>query len=57
MCTIGPSFPRLRPAETDKIKPTHLITSVHFPKYPLIMNPLSIVLIWNRRRSTPHPDI
>lgn len=45
MCTIGPSLPKLKPADTERIKPTDLIINVHFPKYPLIIKPLNIVLI------------
>lgn len=32
MCTIGPSFPKLKPDDTESIKPTLLIIRVHFPK-------------------------
>jgi hypothetical protein len=46
MWTIGPSFPKLRPADTESMMPTDLIISVHFPRYPRIMKPLKIVLIW-----------
>lgn len=42
---MGPSLPKLSPADTDKIKPTHFIINVHFPKYPRIIKPLKIVLI------------
>lgn len=45
MCTIGPSFPSERPEDTDSIRPTTLMISVHLPKYPRMMKPLSIVLI------------
>lgn len=45
ICTIGPSFPKQRPADTDNIKPTDFTSNVHFPKYPRIMNPDKMVLI------------
>lgn len=45
MCTMGPSLPRLRPADTASIMPTDFMISVHFPKYPRMIKPLSIVLI------------
>lgn len=45
ICTMGPSLPKLRPAETDNIKPTLLIKSVHFPKYPRMIKPLRMVFI------------
>lgn len=45
MCTIGPSFPKLKPADTERIRPTDLIISVHLPKYPRIIKPLKIVFI------------
>ncbi len=44
-CTSGPSFPRLRPADTANIIHIDLIINVHFPKYPRMMKPLRIVLI------------
>lgn len=46
ICTIGPSFPKLSPAETHIIIPTDFISRVHFPKYPLIIKPLKIVFIY-----------
>lgn len=45
MCTIGPSLPKQRPADTDSISPTDLTSNVHLPKYPRIMNPDRMVLI------------
>lgn len=45
MWTIGPSFPRLRPAAADSIMPIDLTSNVHFPKKPRMMKPLKIVLI------------
>lgn len=45
MCTIGPSLPKLNPADTDNMIPTLLIINVHFPRYPLMMKPLRMVLI------------
>lgn len=45
ICTIGPSLPKLNPAETHIIIPTDLIRRVHFPRYPLIIKPLKIVFI------------
>lgn len=45
MCTIGPSLPKLSPAETLIIMPTDFTNRVHFPKYPLIIKPLKIVFI------------
>lgn len=45
ICTIGPSFPNDSPDDTDKIRPTDLMINVHFPRYPLMMKPLKIVLI------------
>jgi len=53
MWTIGPSFPRLRPADTDNMMPTDLMIRVHLPRYPLMMNPLRIVLIYKKRRQKP----
>lgn len=32
MWTIGPSFPKLSPADTDNMIPTDLMIKVHFPK-------------------------
>lgn len=32
ICTIGPSLPSVRPAETANIIPTDLIIKVHLPK-------------------------
>lgn len=45
MCTMGPSLPKLRPADTESIRPTDFIIRVHFPKYPRIIKPLRIVFI------------
>lgn len=45
ICTIGPSFPKLSPADTDKMMPTDLMIRVHFPRYPRMMKPDRIVLI------------
>lgn len=45
MCTIGPSLPKLKPADTERIKPTDLIISVHLPRYPRMIKPLKIVFI------------
>lgn len=50
MWTIGPSFPRLRPADTESMMPTDLMIRVHLPRYPLMMNPLRIVLICDKGR-------
>lgn len=45
MCTIGPSLPKVKPAETASIIPIDFIISVHFPRYPRMMKPPRIVLI------------
>ena len=50
MWTMGPSLPRLRPAATDSMMPTDLISSVHLPRKPRMMKPLRIVLICRQDR-------
>lgn len=45
-CTRGPSFPKLKPDATASTNVIVLIIKVHFPKYPLMINPLKIVLIY-----------
>lgn len=49
-CTRGPSFPKLKPEATAKTKVTVLIINVHLPRYPLMMKPLNMVLIWKKRK-------
>lgn len=51
MWTMGPSFPRLRPAATESMIPIDLMSNVHLPKNPRIMKPLRIVLIWKFYKS------
>lgn len=49
--TRGPSFPRLRPDATANTRVMVLIIKVHLPRYPRMMNPLRMVLIYGRGRS------
>ena len=49
--TRGPSFPRLSPEDTARTRVTVLISRVHFPRYPRMMNPLRMFLIYPRRHT------